>query len=632
MAGIGLNTALLGLFSSDKKQAKAREMQIAQQMYSKEQAELKQQYELDASLREQQLAYDKNAKIITTKREEVAKLQNNLDDLYDQVREGAKKYGNAQKYMLAEGNDLLYKGRAKYEQEIDRIKLNQDNISKFMEASDDSPLLMHNDEIKRYNDYLNGKTDTYTFKGLLTEIDDGYITEGQKGVNIQPTDILDHGQNKRAITQNYIREHDGQQPTEIDLINYTREKYIGDGQVTGTAEIKTSFGNEIAKLSELTLNLVAPPQKAFTESFDETFKNVGDQAMQFGYDPSKRASMKNGKRINTGGMMFTQSPDLQDAIGYAAFNGRKNGTFYNPNPKLALKTENGIPVTSSDLEEERFNNVFNIDTTTLHDEDGNMITDSDTGWEIFGKESKTIDARLNGYFYGTQITYLDENTGELKTSLITENTDPEKAAELEQNFRNAQSRKTVLLAELQEKDALRDDFYYKVIDMNPNMQTAVNEYMDNDELSAVMNQNADAKKMIESKKANAEQMLQAENGIMEYTGDNNGTVMIYNTLGPEVMKSMNYHGVDNNMFGNIMAFNMLRIPEGTEKPGAVLQQNIRNMYTELGQESDFSKALKGGSATFNSYLRKSGIFADSELYEKYRLLSGNWNAYAKNKK
>lgn len=632
MAGIGLNTALLGLFSSDKKQAKAREMQIAQQMYSKEQAELKQQYELDASLREQQLAYDKNAKIITTKREEVAKLQNNLDDLYDQVREGAKKYGNAQKYMLAEGNDLLYKGRAKYEQEIDRIKLNQDNISKFMEASDDSPLLMHNDEIKRYNDYLNGKTDTYTFKGLLTEIDDGYITEGQKGVNIQPTDILDHGQNKRAITQNYIREHDGQQPTEIDLINYTREKYIGDGQVTGTAEIKTSFGNEIAKLSELTLNLVAPPQKAFTESFDETFKNVGDQAMQFGYDPSKRASMKNGKRINTGGMMFTQSPDLQDAIGYATFNGRKNGTFYNPNPKLALKTENGIPVTSSDLEEERFNNVFNIDTTTLHDEDGNMITDSDTGWEIFGKESKTIDARLNGYFYGTQITYLDENTGELKTSLITENTDPEKAAELEQNFRNAQSRKTVLLAELQEKDAFRDDFYYKVIDMNPNMQTAVNEYMDNDELSAVMNQNADAKKMIESKKANAEQMLQAENGIMEYTGDNNGTVMIYNTLGPEVMKSMNYHGVDNNMFGNIMAFNMLRIPEGTEKPGAVLQQNIRNMYTELGQESDFSKALKGGSATFNSYLRKSGIFADSELYEKYRLLSGNWNAYAKNKK
>jgi hypothetical protein len=632
MAGIGLNTALLGLFSSDKKQAKAREMQIAQQMYSKEQAELKQQYELDASLREQQLAYDKNAKIITTKREEVAKLQNNLDDLYDQVREGAKKYGNAQKYMLAEGNDLLYKGRAKYEQEIDRIKLNQDNISKFMEASDDSPLLMHNDEIKRYNDYLNGKTDTYTFKGLLTEIDDGYITEGQKGVNIQPTDILDHGQNKRAITQNYIREHNGQQPTEIDLINYTREKYIGDGQVTGTAEIKTSFGNEIAKLSELTLNLVAPPQKAFTESFDETFKNVGDQAMQFGYDPSKRASMKNGKRINTGGMMFTQSPDLQDAIGYATFNGRKNGTFYNPNPKLALKTENGIPVTSSDLEEERFNNVFNIDTTTLHDEDGNMITDSDTGWEIFGKESKTIDARLNGYFYGTQITYLDENTGELKTSLITENTDPEKAAELEQNFRNAQSRKTVLLAELQEKDAFRDDFYYKVIDMNPNMQTAVNEYMDNDELSAVMNQNADAKKMIESKKANAEQMLQAENGIMEYTGDNNGTVMIYNTLGPEVMKSMNYHGVDNNMFGNIMAFNMLRIPEGTEKPGAVLQQNIRNMYTELGQESDFSKALKGGSATFNSYLRKSGIFADSELYEKYRLLSGNWNAYAKNKK
>ena len=632
MAGIGLNTALLGLFSSDKKQAKAREMQIAQQMYSKEQAELKQQYELDASLRDQQLAYDKNAKIITTKREEVAKLQNNLDDLYDQVREGAKKYGNAQKYMLAEGNDLLYKGRAKYEQEIDRIKLNQDNISKFMEASDDSPLLMHNDEIKRYNDYLNGKSDTYTFKGLLTEIDDGYITEGQKGVNIQPTDILDHGQNKRAITQNYIREHDGQQPTEIDLINYTREKYIGDGQVTGTAEIKTSFGNEIAKLSELTLNLVAPPQKAFTESFDETFKNVGDQAMQFGYDPSKRASMKNGKRINTGGMMFTQSPDLQDAIGYATFNGRKNGTFYNPNPKLALKTENGIPVTSSDLEEERFNNVFNIDTTTLHDEDGNMITDSDTGWEIFGNESKTIDARLNGYFYGTQITYLDENTGELKTSLITENTDPEKAAELEQNFRNAQSRKTVLLAELQEKDALRDDFYYKVIDMNPNMQTAVNEYMDNDELSAVMNQNADAKKMIESKKANAEQMLQAENGIMEYTGDNNGTVMIYNTLGPEVMKSMNYHGVDNNMFGNIMAFNMLRIPEGTEKPGAVLQQNIRNMYTELGQESDFSKALKGGSATFNSYLRKSGIFADSELYEKYRLLSGNWNAYAKNKK
>jgi len=632
MAGIGLNTALLGLFSSDKKQAKAREMQIAQQMYSKEQAELKQQYELDASLREQQLAYDKNAKIITTKREEVAKLQNNLDDLYDQVREGAKKYGNAQKYMLAEGNDLLYKGRAKYEQEIDRIKLNQDNISKFMEASDDSPLLMHNDEIKRYNDYLNGKTDTYTFKGLLTEIDDGYITEGQKGVNIQPTDILDYGQNKRAITQNYIREHNGQQPTEIDLINYTREKYIGDGQVTGTAEIKTSFGNEIAKLSELTLNLVAPPQKAFTESFDETFKNVGDQAMQFGYDPSKRASMKNGKRINTGGMMFTQSPDLQDAIGYATFNGRKNGTFYNPNPKLALKTENGIPVTSSDLEEERFNNVFNIDTTTLHDEDGNMITDSDTGWEIFGKESKTIDARLNGYFYGTQITYLDENTGELKTSLITENTDPEKAAELEQNFRNAQSRKTVLLAELQEKDAFRDDFYYKVIDMNPNMQTAVNEYMDNDELSAVMNQNADAKKMIESKKANAEQMLQAENGIMEYTGDNNGTVMIYNTLGPEVMKSMNYHGVDDNMFGNIMAFNMLRIPEGTEKPGAVLQQNIRNMYTELGQESDFSKAVKGGSATFNSYLRKSGIFADSELYEKYRLLSGNWNAYAKNKK
>ncbi len=632
MAGIGLNTALLGLFSSDKKQAKAREMQIAQQMYSKEQAELKQQYEIDASLREQQLAYDKNAKIITTKREEVAKLQNNLDDLYDQVRDGAKKYGNAQKYMLAEGNDLLYKGRAKYEQEIDRIKLNQDNISKFMEASDDSPLLMHNDEIKRYNDYINGKSDTYAFKGLLTEIDDGYITEGQKGVNIQPTDILDHGQNKRAITQNYIREHNGQQPTEIDLINYTREKYIGDGQVTGTAEIKTSFGNEIAKLSELTLNLVAPPQKAFTESFDETFKNVGDQAMQFGYDPSKRASMKNGKRINTGGMIFTQSPDLQDAIGYSTFNGRKNGTFYNPNPKLALKTENGIPVTSSDLEEERFNNVFNIDTTTLHDEDGNMITDSDTGWEIFGKESKTIDARLNGYFYGTQITYLDENTGELKTSLITENTDPDKAAELEQNFRNAQSRKTVLLAELQEKDALRDDFYYKVIDMNPNMQTAVNEYMDNDELSAVMNQNADAKKMIESKKANAEQMLQAENGIMEYTGDNNGTVMIYNTLGPEVMKSMNYHGVDNNMFGNIMAFNMLRIPEGTEKPGAVLQQNIRNMYTELGQESDFSKALKGGSATFNTYLRKSGVFADSELYEKYRLLSGNWNAYAKNKK
>jgi len=632
MAGIGLNTALLGLFSSDKKQAKAREMQIAQQMYSKEQAELKQQYELDASLREQQLAYDKNAKIITTKREEVAKLQNNLDDLYDQVRQGAKKYGNAQKYMLAEGNDLLYKGRAKYEQQIDRIKLNQDNISKFMEASDDSPLLMHNDEIKRYNDYLNGKTDSYTFKGLLTEVDDGYITKGQKGVNIQPTDILDHGQNKRAITQNYIREHDGQQPTEIDLINYTREKYIGDGQVTGTAEIKTSFGNEIAKLNELTLNLVAPPQKAFTESFDETFKNVGDQAMQFGYDPSKRSSMKNGKRINTGGMMFTQSPDLQDAIGYATFNGRKNGTFYNPNPKLALKTENGIPVTSSDLEKERFNNVFNIDATTLHDEDGNMITDSDTGWEIFGKESKTIDARLNGYFYGTQITYLDENTGELKTSLITENTDLEKAAELEQNFRNAQSRKTVLLAELQEKDAFRDDFYYKVIDMNPNMQTAVNEYMDNDELSAVMNQNADAKKMIESKKANAEQMLQAENGIMEYTGDNNGTVMIYNTLGPEVMKSMNYHGVDNNMFGNIMAFNMLSIPEGTEKPGAVLQQNIRNMYTELGQESDFSKALKGGSATFNSYLRKSGVFADSNLYEKYRLLSGNWNAYAKNKK
>ena len=146
LAGMGLNTALLGLFSSDRKAAKQRELGIAQAMYNKEQKELQQQYQMSSTMAKMQAEANAMAGEIVYQKTAAKQLTNTLNNTFAELTKGANKYGgNVMKYMVAEGNDLLYGGIADFKSQLNDMKQNEAQVAKFIEATqskENAPLVM----------------------------------------------------------------------------------------------------------------------------------------------------------------------------------------------------------------------------------------------------------------------------------------------------------------------------------------------------------------------------------------------------------------------------------------------------------------------------------------------------------
>jgi len=641
MAGMGINTALLGLFSSDRKAAKQRELNIAQAMYNKEQQDLQKQYQFQDQLFKLDQAYGEEASKIVYQQGKAKKLKGTLDNTFEELKKGAARYGgDYMKYMVAEGNELLYSGISDFKSQLNSLKVNEEEVKKYRKATDskDTVNLVMQKDIQAFNDFVNEKTSDFTFSGLLSEIDMGYLDETQKNQRVSAQDILDYvGKdgtlNSKAIRMNLIRERNiaPEDVTNDMLLEYTRTKYMPqDMPVYGKADIETSYGNELNTVNKLAQQLSSNQSDMFSVPFTSTMNNIIDVVSQYGIDVNKRASVKNGKRINSSYAVFTD-PELNDAIASSVFNSTSTGIYNEVKPGLMVGPDGSpVRVTKKDLKEESFNNIFNYSTEGSYDEDGSLITPDDTYWEIFGGESKKIDARLNGFFYGERIHYIDANTGESKSALITENMDQEKAEELRANFGTIRSKETVLLAELEEKDPFRNDFYYKVIDMNDGLQASINKYTKDKDLSSVKEQNASSEKMLASKKFKEEQKQKSLGSISKYTGDNIEEVNnLAVDIKPNLFGAFNQYGLQANMLGPITAFNMLNIPDGTDNARDIFTQSIANLPSTLSQNSELSNAIKGGPTTFNSYLRKN-IFQGADQYQEYLDLSAGWNTFFKN--
>ena len=126
----GTSAALLGIFSSDRKAAKARELNIAQTQYQMSQQKQQQQYQLSQTLAQNRQAAQTIAASVTTRKADAQNLVTNMDSVIDEMKAGVAKYGgNVMRYMTAEGNDKWTSAIGDYEAKIGEIKTNEAEIA-----------------------------------------------------------------------------------------------------------------------------------------------------------------------------------------------------------------------------------------------------------------------------------------------------------------------------------------------------------------------------------------------------------------------------------------------------------------------------------------------------------------------
>jgi hypothetical protein len=590
----GTAAGLIGIFSSDRKAAKARELQIAQTQYKLSQQKLQQQFAFSQQQAQNKAAANKLAASIKFRKQDASNLSDSLDNVFDEMKAGVAKYGgNVMKYMAAEGNDKWATAVGDYEGKIAALQNNEKEIAKYYELvnSGKASLVMDKDT-RRLQDYIDGKTNTFVFSGQLEDIKYDFRKNVSSGKKVTAEDVLSGGdeQNRRIIIKNYMREYgltDPSQITEENLLKYTELSYLaGMPDLMGTKEDDRTIGGQLFESATNIQKLNLEKTNPFDlNSIDEALSYVEPELGRHGYNKNSKPKRRFGSKTRVIGSGNAYE-NYQEEMNKAVFN-----------------IESG-------------NYVRDLEATGLYSgKDGQQIEDTQWYGEVLGGESSTYDVNVTGYHYAFEYKI------DGKSQLAISTGDEEKDAELRANFEASGAKPNlVLVAELREKDPLRDDYYYKKVDLTRSQISEISSKADykieDKQFNNINNQNAVADKKRKAKG-------QFVSNIATNHFDGNDTIVeqiqfeALNTSAPTFSK----HGLDRNkMFTPLLSFMMAQSSSTSD-----LFDRLDKLDNVLHDKNNpFSVALLSNNIkTFNDFAQKQ--LSSQQEYNEFISLQSDWH-------
>ena len=585
----GTSAALLGVFSSDRKAAKARELNIAQTQYQISQQKQQQQYQLSQTLAQNRQVANKTAAGITTRKADAQQLVTNLDNVIDDMKLGVAKYGgNVMKYMIAEGTDKWATAIGDYETKIGEIKTNEAEVAKYIELtnSDKAHLAMDRDG-QLLKDYIDGKTNTFRFSGQIQEIGN-YQSAVSSGREVLPSDVLagNEGKNQQIIMSNFMREYgitDRSQVTQANLDNYITQKYLNNQPgMMGTKEDDRTVGGELFSSAEILQEINLNDVNIFDEKSVNNVLNVVESELgRHGYSKKAKTKTKRGVNVVTSGRAYE---NYEDKI---------TKSFFGSDSKM----------------------LKNVEARGLFKQsDGSQIEDTQWYGETLGGESETYDLEVTGYHYAFK--YIID--GKEQLAVMTD--DPAKNEELRRNYEASGAKPSmVMVAELREDDSIRDDYYYKEIKMTQSLASEISKEADFKIISNETNQNKNQKAHKDNKRKNKQQSI-LNISANHFDGNDVFVEQTQSEAANTLLPVFKRHGVSNSMFTPLLSSLMAQSSSMSDLFSRIdlIDEALSDKSSKVGQA-----LLTNNISEFNGFVKNS-LNSQQEINE-FQQLQNDWN-------
>lgn len=596
MENLGFASALIGAFSADRKTAKARELHIANSLYSMEQEKMKQMYSLQADMAKNEMLTNKQASAITFSNEraqKVADIYNNGQK--EMLRTIKEKYnGDRTRYFLTEGFDKMVEMQKAYDEKMAHYKRVDSDIAKYLKASQEgNAFKVDGDNLQKY---MDGETDSFTYSGAMTPISDDYLKNVPMNQEVTFEDIFnggENGANRVALQYNYMKEHGVADAKDIDmnkfkgwvLGKYSHEGKMGTGEAIETLGEGISYTFDYAEKKAKELNLNPSDQK----SLDNFHYAIGDRLISAGF-------VRANNTRKDGGLSLSSNYVLHDAL--------------------------VSPVLSS-LYGKQYNessNSFTGPSTMMFDEAGVQISGDGIHKPTYTLEGVRL---LSGF----QVTRQDGSV-----ELVVSSDDPAKQAELQKNMEGAIV-KPVIVGEGWEPDTFSDDLYKFVVD-HPLLGETINEALAQGgkvnikeqayrEKSEVRKE-AQASAMVNDAKDREKKNIALITGITESLDPNNGgnydeSVKLIQSINNDMSQTLVGSGIDKSMSNHITSLLF-----ATAKDSDDFERRYDTVLKLLSNEhAPITKAAKKGPLELRKYLEsKQGLFklvsqAEIDKFENY---------------
>ena len=585
----GTSAALLGIFSSDRKAAKARELNIAQTQYQISQQKQQQQYQLSQTLAQNRQAAQKIAASVTTRKADAQNLVTNMDNVIDEMKTGVARYGgNVMRYMTAEGNDKWTSAIGDYEAKIGEIKTNEAEIAKYYELtnSDKAHLVMDRDT-KALESYIDGTTNSFRFSGQIQDIGN-YQSAVSSGREVLPSDVLagDEGKNQQIIISNYMREYgitDRSQVTQANLEQYVSLKYLNNQPgLMGTKKDDRTVGGELLQSAQTLQKVNLNDVNLFDQnSVDNIFSVVSSELGRHGHTKGTKPKLKRGTAINGSDKVYE---NYEDIITKSVF-GTESKMLKNVEAKGLFKQS-----------------------------DGSKIEDTQWYGETLGGESETYDLEVTGYHYALKYTV------DGKESLAVMTDDPEKNKELEESYKASGAKPSmVLVAQLREDDSVRDDFYYKEINMTEGIASKISKDADYKFITNEKNDRKNQTAHKDNKRKNKEQSI-VNISTNHFDGNDVFVEQTQSEAANTLLPVFKRHGVTNSMFTPLLSSLMAQSSSTSDLFSRIdlIDQALSDKNSKVGQA-----LLTNNISEFNSFIKNS-LNSQQEINE-FQQLQNDWN-------
>tara|TARA_R110002020_G_scaffold306084_1_gene522046 strand:- start:15444 stop:17240 length:1797 start_codon:yes stop_codon:yes gene_type:complete len=585
----GTSAALLGIFSSDRKAAKARELNIAQTQYQMSQQKQQQQYQLSQTLAQNRQAAQKIAASVTTRKADAQNLVTNMDSVIDEMKAGVAKYGgNVMRYMTAEGNDKWTSAIGDYEAKIGEIKTNEAEIAKYYELtnSDKAHLVMDKDT-RALESYIDGTTNSFRYSGQIQDIGN-YQSAVSSGREVLPSDVLagDEGKNQQIIISNYMREYgitDRSQVTQANLEQYVSLKYLNNQPgLMGTKEDDRTVGGELLQSAQTLQKVNLNDTNPFSANASENiFSVVESELGRHGYTKKAKPETKRGVSVVGSGRVYE---NYEDKI-----------------TKSVFGSENKM--------------LKNVESMGLFKQsDGSQIEDTQWYGETLGGESEAYDLEVTGYHYAYK--YIID--GKEQLAVMTD--DPAKNEELRKNYESSGAKPSmVMVAQLREDDPVRDDYYYKEIQMSESLASEISSEAD---FKIISNEASDRKNQSahkDNKRKNKEQSI-VNISTNHFDGNDVFVEQTQSEAANTLLPVFKRHGVTNSMFTPLLSSLMAQSSSTSDLFSRIdlIDQALSDKNSEVGKA-----LLTNNISEFNGFVKNS-LNSQQEINE-FQQLQNDWN-------
>jgi len=425
--------------------------------------------------------------------QEVLRQQGSVDN--------ARLYGNLD-YLLEE-----YKAKLKNNPISRRVNKNKASLELYHAYAldkDGNNKFLTSGSRERYQQFVDGATDNFIFNGPRGDYLNEAIKARSVADNINIDDIIYEDGNYSAIIMDMVNDQNPADPqaymkalSDQDIRNWVSKElnyyesggtgYFGDKAMYGEKEIDTEFSTELVRSIDATNKTGIYKGSDFFKFRDDgiSFKNLFDETSSKdwdrlgGYDKSTEmrstkgygSPFSKGRQVVGSGRVFAYNQGLEDQITMSWA-----GNYNNEDKTSRYNSKN--------------RQVNDVSMLGLYDASGHKIQDQDiasmwiTGKDLW-QESEKDDLRLTGYHIA-----LEGKNADGDSFLLTDVSSDSDMNKLREKYKNT-TFDYVIVGELIDDDLGPDDAYYKKIDLgDANVQAAINENINSENINRVKGQMA----------------------------------------------------------------------------------------------------------------------------------------------